>query len=489
MGDMSQALEGLSANEVLVMVILAVATLIAGFVIGALIFRSLGYRKGREIGERDAATIAAKKAKEEASEEIEKIIREAEEKTALLQAEKEASEAKSLAMSERLEQAEKSREEAERAREEAEKSREEVLKSREEADSYRAEAEKSREEAERVAADADRTKEEALQAVIAAEKAKSEAERKVKEVQERILALRESEALGDTIIKTRKKKITLLTKEEILSFADGLNDYLPANIYRRGGEGLPDSCRVGICTFMLVYQRKSMVKLVLRLHKKTAEALGQKYKLFTRAVYPKGDDWYKWILSPDVTDLDVVTAAVRMAYKYVYLLNYDEKTREINVAYANRDEIKINEEILKYKDLPDRDFIVASDVAEGSERAYRLYGKKEMSDYCRSLGGLYPVTVTESDSDLSPNIFRVANKTFLMAYEKDGVSKMIFRLSEEGFIQVVKKHPDASISTFPKAKGYHWYVAQIDETFTSNADIESIIRSACVYVYEKYGAM
>ena len=328
---------------------------------------------------------------------------------------------------------------------------------------------------------------EAEQAALEAARSKEEAEKAAREAEGEMRALRESEAAGDTIILERKKKIDLLTKQEILAYAEGLHDYLPASVYARGGENLPDSCRVGICTFMLVYERKNMVKLILRLHKKTAAALEKQFTLFTKAVYPQGGDWYKWILSSEVTDLDIVTAAIRMAYKYVYLSNYDDKSGEINVNLVNREENKINESILKYRDLPDRDFIVASDAAEGSSAAYRLYGKKEMTDYCRSLAEVYPVEVAESDSPLSPNTFKVAGKTFMMAYEKDGVAKVVFRLSEEAFALLKKKHATAEISPFPKVTGYHWYVAYIDETFSSNADIEEIIRNACAHVNDLFG--
>ena len=334
---------------------------------------------------------------------------------------------------------------------------------------------------------AEKSKEEAEQAALAAEKSKEEAEQAAREAEEKIRALRESEAAGETIIIERKKKLELLTKREILDFAGGLNDYPPSSVYERGGEGLPDSCRVGICTFLIVYERKGMVKLVLRLHKKTAAALDKQFKLFSKAVCPKGGDWYRWILSSEVTDLDVVTAAIRMAYKYVYMSYYGEKAGEIDTDVVNNEENRINEQLLKYRDVPDRDFIVASDAAEGDTAAYSLYGKKEMAEYCMSLSEIYPVTVTEGSGELSPSTFKVADKTFLMAYEKDGVAKMVFRMSEEGFSLLKRKHATAEISPFPKATGYHWYVAYIDETFSSNADIEEIIRFACAHVYELSG--
>ena len=331
---------------------------------------------------------------------------------------------------------------------------------------------------------AEKSKEEAEQAALAAERSKEEAEQAAREAEEKIRALREKEESGETIVKERKKKIELLTKGEILDFAGGLNEYLPANVYERGGEDLPDSCRVGICTFLIVYERKGMVKLVLRLHKKTAAALAKQFTLFKKAVYPKGGDWYRWILSSEVTDLDVVTAAIRMAYKYVYMTYYDDKTGEFDADVVNKEENRINEQLLKYKDIPDRDFIVASDAAEGDGAAYSLYGKKEMSEYCLSLREIYPVSVSEGSGDLSPNTFKVADKTFLMAYEKDGVAKMVFRMSEENFALLQRKHKTAEISPFPKATGYHWYVAYIDETFSTNAEIEEIIRFACAHVYD-----
>jgi len=283
----------------------------------------------------------------------------------------------------------------------------------------------------------------------------------------------------------RKTSINALTKGEVLAFANGLEEYIPANVYERGGDNLPDSCRVGICTFMLVYERKDMVKIVLRLHKKTAADLKKKFKLFTKAVYPKGGDWYKWILSSEVTSTAVVEAAIRMAYKYTYLTNYGEGSGELDVDYVNMEEAKINEDILRYKDLPDRDFVVASD-ATSTGAAYSLYGKKEMVAYALSLANEYPVTAAETESETTPSTCKVVDKSFLLAYEKDGVAKIIFRVSEEEFEEIRKKHPKAEISTFPNTTLYHWYVTLIDESFRSNADIEEIIKSACAHVYSLY---
>ena len=465
--------------------------------------------------------------------EMEKAALESENRKALeekerLQAEKEASlrEKDRLAEEKARSEAEKARLAEEKARTEEEKARlaeekarteeekarllEEKAKAEEKSAALLAEKDKAEMEKERLLFEKEKAQESAAalkeqrereqaalnEAKERLEKAQSEARNaseSAQEAQEKIKKLKESEAAAiaaaagaaaaaAALQKKKKQKINLLSKKEILDYAAGLDEYLPANIYERGGEDLPDSCRVGICTFMLVYERKGMVKLVLRLHKKTASALQKQFKLFTKAVYPKGGDWYKWILSSEVTDLDLVTAAVRMSYKYVYLINYDEVTNEANVELANKEEVKINEAIVKYGTLVDRDFIVASDATEWEEDAYGLYGKAEMSEYARSLAEYYPVSVSENDSPLSPSTFKVNGKTFMMAYEKDGVSKMIFRASDSEFAEIKSRHPKAGVSPFPKASGYKWYAVIVDETFRSNDDIEDIIRTSCAHV-------
>ncbi|MCR4726570.1 MAG: hypothetical protein K5753_05065 [Clostridia bacterium] len=493
--------------------------------------------------EEEKARLAEEKAKTEEEKarlleekdkaEMEKAALESENRRALeekerLQAEKEASlrEKDRLAEEKARSEEEKARLAEEKARTEEEKARlaeekarteeekarllEEKAKAEETSAALLAEKDKAEMEKERLLAEKEKAQESAAalkeqrereqaalnEAKERLEKAQSEARNaneSAQEAQEKIKKLKESEAAAiaaaagaaaaaAALQKKKKKKINLLSKKEILDYAAGLDEYLPANIYERGGEDLPDSCRVGICTFMLVYERKGMVKLVLRLHKKTASALQKQFKLFTKAVYPKGGDWYKWILSSEVTDLDLVTAAVRMSYKYVYLINYDEVTNEANVELANKEEVKINEAIVKYSTLADRDFIVASDATEWEEDAYGLYGKAEMSEYARSLSEYYPVSVSENDSPLSPSTFKVKGKTFMMAYEKDGVSKMIFRASDSEFAEIKRNHPKAGVSPFPKASGYKWYAVIVDETFRSNEDIEDIIRTACAHV-------
>ncbi len=428
-----------------------------GLLIGGIAFYRSGIKKGKKRGLKDAVTIAMKKAQEK-SEDIERAL--ADEKKVAEEAKKEKQAALALVS----------------------KEREEKQKAIAERDAALAQNEEAKKHAEELQGEIAKAKDETEQAKSDAEKAKEDAERHEREAEEMRLQRDQSQALA-AAVPERRTEIKLLSKEEILAFAGDMQDPIPASVYRRGGGDLPDSCRVGICTFLLVYERKNMVKLVLRLDKKKAKELEEQFKLFTKAVVPKGGDWYKWILSSEVTDLSVVTAAIRAAYNYTFDGSYDAETREIhNLDLTNREENKINEAIVKYKDLPDRDFVVASDAAEG-EAAFRLYGKKEMTAFAKKLAPAYPVKVTVAEGEMSPNTFKVDGKTFLMAYEKDGVSKMIFRLSEEAFALLKTKHATADVSPFPKAKGYHWYVAFIDETFTSNADIEEIIKSACEYVH------
>ena len=458
-------------------VVLVLAALV-GVLIGGIAFYRSGLKKGKKKGVKDAVGIAMKKAEEKTAEEMQRAREEDAQRIAALEKEKAA--ALSLIETERKEKQAiaAERDAALAASEESKKAM----------DAMGAEVEKAKQDimsaksdAERAALEREQAKTAAEQAKSAAEKAKEDAEAKQREAEE-LRRQRDESAAKAALLPERRTDITLLNKSEILGFAGDLEDHLPASVYERGGDDLPDSCRVGICTFLLVYERKGMVKLVLRLDKATAAELQSKFTLFTEAVYPKGGDWYKWILSSEVTDLAVVTAAIRAAYDYTYSSNYDA-SGEIDAKMANRDENMINESIVRYKDLPDRDFIVASDAAEGGSAAYRLYGKAEMTAFAKKLAPAYPVKVTKGEGELSPNTFKVDGKTFLMAYEKDGVAKMIFRLSEEDFAALKAKHATAEISPFPKAKGYHWYVAYIDETFSDNADIEAVITGACAYVH------
>ena len=451
-----EVIGGFTMAQMIAIGAVALIAALLGFFIGAGALYAAGIKKGKLRGAREAVAFAKMRAEEQASGHKKELL-EAQKRSEALHKEKEAA---LLAKQAELEQAERSKQQAEQVA---------------------LEAQRSKQEAEQAALEAQRSKAEAEQAVLEAQRSKEEAERVAREAEEQVRVMRENEE--NAIVKERKTTIDRLDKSEILAYADCLADPLETTIYSRGGKDLPDSIRVGICTFMLVYERKGMVKLVLRLDKKTASALEKQFKLFTKAVYPKGGDWYRWILSSEVTDLAVVSATIDASYKYVYFGNYGEQGTALKPDYVNAEENRINEAILRYQDLPDRDFIVASDAAGKEGAAYSLYGKKEIAAYGKSLAPEYPVKVTETESDLSPSTLKVGKKAFLMAYEKDGVAKMIFRLSPEEWAQVKQKHPTAEISPFPKAKGYSWYVAYIDETFTSNGEVEEIIRSACAHVH------
>ena len=485
MASLTDAVGEFDLKQMIAIGVVLVLALLVGIFVGGLAFYRSGLKKGKKRGVKDAVSIAMKKMEEKSVAAAESARQESQERIAAL--EKEKADALALVEKEKAEKekiiaernaAAQASEEASRAiealRTEADQARQETAQARQETEQARSDAERAKLEREKAKTAAEKAKEDA-------EKAKEDAERKQREAEEMRQQRDESEARA-AMAPEKRTDITLLNKAEILGFAGDLEELLPASVYERGGGDLPDSCRVGICTFLLVYERKGMVKLVLRLDKAKAKELEKRFKLFTAAVYPKGGDWYRWILSSEVTDPSVVTEVIRAAYEYTYRSNYDSTTGGVDVKMANRYENAINEAIVKYKDLPDRDFIVASDAA--GEAAYRLYGKKEMTAFAKKLAPDFPVKVAKGETDLSPNTFKVDGKTFLMAYEKDGVAKMIFRLSEEDFAALKAKHPTADVSPFPKAKGYHWYVVYIDETFTGNADIEAIIKSACAYVHE-----
>ncbi|MBP5405250.1 MAG: hypothetical protein J6Y74_04825 [Clostridia bacterium] len=419
---MKDIVGGFGGKQMIAIAVLLVLAIALGFMIGALSMYASGVRKGR--GQKKASERAMKEMRLALQKEKEIALAEADKEKQALVAEKEAGSATLHETLARLEEMEATKKEAEAMRLEAEKN--------------------------------------------------------AREANEQIRIMREK---GEAMTLPRKSTIDALTKDEILAFANGLDEHIPANVYARGGEDLPDSCRVGICTFMLVYERKGTVKLVLRMHKKTAADLKKQYKLFAKAAYPKGGDWYKWILTSEVGNTAVVAAAIRMSYKYVYNENYDA-SGEVNVEYVNKEEAKMNEDILRNKDLLDRDFIVASDASGAA--VFSLYGKKEMAAYAASLKEEYPVTVQETESETAPSTCKVEDKTFFMSYEKGGVAKMIFRVSEAEFEEIKKLHPKADVSPFPKSSSYKWYAAVIDESFRSNEDIEKIIMKACAHVYS-YG--
>ena len=484
-GAIGDIVGGFTMMQMIAIGVVLVLALLIGLLIGGIAFYRSGIKRGKKRGIKDAVAIAMQKADERTAAEVERVRREEAERSAGVVRERDAA----LALVETLRR-EKDAVIAERdaavasaaeSRTAIEAMQGEVATARQETEQARTDAERANREREAARTEAEQARTDAEQARTDAEQAREDAERRQREAEEMRVQRDESVARAAELPE-RRTDIKLLNKQEILAFAGDLEDHLPASVYERGGGELPDSCRVGICTFLLVYERKGMVKLVLRLDKEKAESLEGAFRLFTPAVYPKGGDWYKWILSSEVTDLAVVTEAIRAAYEYTYASNYDA-LGEIDVEMANRDENAINEAIVRYKDLPDRDFIVASEAQDGAGAAYRLYGKREMTYFVRRLAHVYPIAVTESESDLSPNTCKVNGKTFLMIYEKDGVSKMIFRMSESDFASVKEKHPSAEISSFPKAKGYHWYVVFIDESFTGNEDIEAIIKKACAHVH------
>ncbi|MBO4535534.1 MAG: hypothetical protein J5755_06330, partial [Clostridia bacterium] len=138
------------------------------------------------------------------------------------------------------------------------------------------------------------------------------------EEEQRLAAVLEDPVFAELVAQNRARK-PIVNRKTLLAYCSTvtpLADSLPFEVKLRTKEHYYDCLQCAGRTFGLVFGRRKVLKVFLRLRANAVEALVAKAGAYVNRVPALGNDWYSWI----VTDVDhnekILAKLVEVGYKY-----------------------------------------------------------------------------------------------------------------------------------------------------------------------------
>lgn len=215
-------------------------------------------------------------------------------------------------------------------------------------------------------------------------------------------------------------------------------------------------------TFALVFERKKVLKLYLRLHPNTVQALQKKAEAYVRPATQLGDDWYSWI----VTDIEgcerLVAKVLDMSYKYAsHAIFARDRDGALRPTVPSDYENKLCDAANRIVVEEDADFVSVSDALN---QQYRLeyFGRK---DACRFVTEeIHGEMIASAQDEVAScaAILKANTHIFAIVFEAHSVVKVIFRAPAAYVEELRLTHRYVGNSEFPH-NGLHWYYAILDD--------------------------
>ena len=215
-------------------------------------------------------------------------------------------------------------------------------------------------------------------------------------------------------------------------------------------------------TFALVFERKKVIKLYLRLHPNTVTALHKKADAYVQPATQLGEDWYSWI----ITDLDgcerLVAKVLDMSYKYAsHAIFARDRDGSLRPTVATDYEEKLCA-IANTLDIEaDPDFVATSD-ALNQQYHLEYFGRK---DACRFVTEeIHGEMIASAQDEVAScaAILKADRHIFAIVFENHSVVKVIFRAPSDYVEELRTTHRYVGHSEFPH-NGLHWYYAILDD--------------------------
>ena len=265
---------------------------------------------------------------------------------------------------------------------------------------------------------------------------------------------------------TRKQLVPLVSRSVLLGYCARMTPLataLPIIVVPQDAEHPYDRIMVKDYTFAVVFEESKVLRLVLRLHPNTVGALRHAAGNSVIAEPSYGSDWYGWV----VTDIEhcekVVAKVLDMSYKYVAHASYMRGKDKDFVEKGERYEDTVTAVADAYR--PDADLVYTALSAQMNAK-YQLhyFGKREAVRYARSIRGDLAVTVEDVNS--STAILKADGVMFAVVYDSYGVVKLLFRADKEYMESLRQEHLYVGCSEVPKSSYRQWYYAILDKSFT-----------------------
>ncbi|MBQ9145291.1 MAG: hypothetical protein IJX70_02335 [Clostridia bacterium] len=294
-------------------------------------------------------------------------------------------------------------------------------------------------------------------------------------------ALLEDEVF-QSLVASNAARMPLINRQVVLSYAKEMRpiaEGLAVEVVGRQKEHYYDRLRVGGYTFALIFGRRKVLKVFLRLHPTTATALSAKAGPLVDKAPEYGPDWYSWI----VTDIDqcdkLLAKALDMSYKYTAVSEF-ARTSDGSFAAKNAPYEDI---LIRTADGYDRHrdpALVRESNALNERYHLEYFSKSDACQYAGTIEGLGSIEATDYIGN-RPAIIKVNGQMFAIIFENCNVVKIIFRADDACLEALRVGHPHVGVSTFPSSGDNIWYYAILDDSFDPT-ECKALLLSACRHV-------
>lgn len=287
------------------------------------------------------------------------------------------------------------------------------------------------------------------------------------------------------LVAEKQRQAGILNRQVVLAYAHRMRPLassLPIRIVPAGDKVNYDRIQSGDYTFAVVTERRKVLKLYIRLHANTVQALQNRAGEFVTRAPDLGDDWYSWIVT-DLSDCERLVAKVLdMSYKYVSHAAFARDASGELHAVAPLYEETLAAALGAIDVENDAAFVAASDSLN---EKYRLdyFSRKDACRFVSSIQGDL-TTTTQDEVASSGAILKADAHIFAIVFENRSVVKVIFRAPIDYVNELAAVHPYVGKSDFPH-NALRWYYAILDESF-SRQDCEELLRHAYDYMITRY---
>lgn len=277
-----------------------------------------------------------------------------------------------------------------------------------------------------------------------------------------------------------KRQVPLVGRGVVLDYCARMTPLagaLPIIVQPQSAPHAYDRLLVKDYTFAVVYEYNKVLRLVLRLHANTIAALRQSAGNTVQQQSDWGEDWYGWV----VTDIEhcekVVAKVLDMSYKYVAHATYKRGKEGDFLPKVEPYEEAVSALADAYEPAADAVYVA---LAGQMNDKYQLhyFGKREAAQFAATIAGSLPVSVEDSGNMA---VLKAGSYMFAAVYESYGAVKVLFRADKE-YVDVLRaEHPYVGASEVPKSEYRQWYYAVLDKSFDEE-QITQILTTAYQHV-------
>ena len=297
---------------------------------------------------------------------------------------------------------------------------------------------------------------------------------------DRLAAVLEDPTFAELVRQSRARH-PIVNRKTLLAYCSTvvpLADSLPLTVKLRTKAHYYDRLQCAGYTFGLVFGRRKVLKVFLRLKSNAVDALVAKAGTYVNKAPQLGDDWYSWIVTDVEHNEKILAKLVEVSYKYTahseFARTADGTLKAKNGGYEDK--------VIAFADAYDRNADPALiDASDAMNDKYKLeYFSK--SDACQEVESWGKQGVTATDySGTHPAVLKSGDQIFGIVFENYSVVKVIFRSSPEYAKELMQKHPEyVGDSDYPVPDD-GWYYAIWYDGFDKE-ECKQLLRNACEYV-------